>query len=147
MFYIKILWRLSVWEAKRGWFNFASKLISRDSGDTCRRNIARSFIIMLIEVSLVTRKTFRVKKTRRRREENERKERAERCAFIGAGLHNWTDISTLFISSLRNDGRGLRRSRGREAWHRGRDEGQHYQNIRERQCYLKTRWRRGRMRK
>lgn len=25
---------------------------------------------------------------------------------------NWTHISTLFISSLRNDGRGLRRSRG-----------------------------------
>lgn len=33
--------------------------------------------------------------------------------------HNWTHISTLFISSLRNDGRGLRRSRGTKARHEG----------------------------
>lgn len=71
MFYLNFITHF--YEKQSGRFHFASKLISRDGVDTSRCNIVRSFIIMLIEVSLVTRKTFRVKKTRRRREENGRK--------------------------------------------------------------------------
>jgi len=95
---------VSTWKVKRDWFNFTCELYA----NTFSTRLS-SFFYHHSDKSFA-RDSQDIWSEREENAETEKGRIA--CAFIDASLHNWTDISTLFISSW-NDGRGLRRSRGR----------------------------------